>query len=192
MGMEKVICELADRIKTAQSAAKPFILAIDGRCAAGKTTLAAELARLTGAAVVHMDDFFLQPFQRTESRMASPGENVDWERFKADVLLPLCRGERARFCPFDCHTLSFKEEVVVSPENGVIAEGTYSLHKALRNDYSLRVFVDVSAPEQLKRIEKRNGKNGAQPFVKKWIPLEESYFSVWDPAAICDYVIKTG
>lgn len=33
------------------------IIAIDGRCAAGKTTLAARLVKELGGDVIHMDDF---------------------------------------------------------------------------------------------------------------------------------------
>ena len=33
------------------------IIAIDGRCAAGKTTLAARLGKELGGDVIHMDDF---------------------------------------------------------------------------------------------------------------------------------------
>ena len=35
------------------------VMAIDGRCAAGKTTLAHRLAANYAGAVIHMDDFFL-------------------------------------------------------------------------------------------------------------------------------------
>ena len=41
---------------------KPRILvAIDGRCGSGKTTLAAALQEMLQCPVVHMDDFFLRP-----------------------------------------------------------------------------------------------------------------------------------
>ena len=39
---------------------------------AGKTTIAAQMARQYGWGVVHLDDFFLQPIQRTPQRMAEP------------------------------------------------------------------------------------------------------------------------
>ena len=32
-----------------------------------------------------MDDYFLQPYQRTEERLAEPGGNVDYERFKEEI-----------------------------------------------------------------------------------------------------------
>ena len=57
------------------------ILALDGPCASGKTTLAGEMGRKFGWSVVHMDDFFLRPEQRTPERYALPGGNVDHERF---------------------------------------------------------------------------------------------------------------
>ena len=37
------------------------IAAIDGRCGAGKSTLAAQLQAQLSCRVFHMDDFFLQP-----------------------------------------------------------------------------------------------------------------------------------
>ena len=47
----------------------PFLLAIDGRCAAGKTTLTTELAEQWDCNVIHMDDFYLPFRDRTPERM---------------------------------------------------------------------------------------------------------------------------
>ena len=69
------------------------IVAIEGSCAGGKTTLAEALGREYGCNVLPMDDFFLRPEQRTEQRFAQPGGNVDYERFFEEVLQPLLRGE---------------------------------------------------------------------------------------------------
>ena len=48
----------------------PMMIAIDGRCAAGKTTLADRLKEEFDCSVIHMDHFFLQPKQRTKQRLA--------------------------------------------------------------------------------------------------------------------------
>ena len=69
------------------------IAAIDGRCGAWKSTLAAQLQAQLSCRVFHMDDFFLRPEQRTAARLAQPGENVDHERFLSEVLQPALRGE---------------------------------------------------------------------------------------------------
>lgn len=170
---------------------RPFIIAIDGRCASGKTTFAEKLSAVLCAPVIHADDFFLQPFQRTEKRLSTAGENVDWERIRNQVLLPLSRGEAAVFCPYDCHTMSLKKELCVPPAKVIIVEGTYSLNKNLTKFYSLTVFMTVSPENQFQRIEARNGTQGAQVFREKWIPLEEKYFSAYDLQNRCKYVINT-
>ena len=63
----------------------PFLLAIDGRCAAGKTTLAAELAEQWGCNVIHIDDFYLSFRDRTPERMAQPGGHMDLERLQEEM-----------------------------------------------------------------------------------------------------------
>ena len=67
---------------------RPLIAAIDGRCASGKTTAAELLQKQFGWTVVHADDFFLRPEQRTPERYAEPGGNLDRERLREEVLLP--------------------------------------------------------------------------------------------------------
>ena len=59
---------------------KPYIVAIDGRCAAGKTTLAAHFQQNIDCTVFHMDDFFLRPEQRTPERFNTPVPTVTVSR----------------------------------------------------------------------------------------------------------------
>ena len=63
-------------------------IAIDGRCGSGKTTLANKLKAYFDCHIFHMDDFYLQEYQRTQERYNEPGGNVDRERFKKEVLDP--------------------------------------------------------------------------------------------------------
>ena len=56
----------------------PFLVAVDGRCGAGKTTFAAFLQEKFGWSVLHMDHFFLRPEQRTKERLGTPGGNIDY------------------------------------------------------------------------------------------------------------------
>lgn len=163
----------------------PFLVAIDGRCAAGKTTLAQALRQETGWGVVHMDHFFLRPAQRTEARLAEPGGNVDRERFLEEVLLPLQAGRDAVYRPYDCHSQSFSPPVRIEAGPAVIIEGSYSCHPALWDAYHLRVFLDVSPQKQLARIEARNGSQALSQFRDRWIPLEERYFAAFGIGERC-------
>ena len=54
-------------------ASTQILIAIDGNCAAGKTTLAARLQKDLGGNVFHMDDYYLQSRQRTENRLKETG-----------------------------------------------------------------------------------------------------------------------
>lgn len=80
------------------------LAAIDGPCATGKSTLGARLSQLYGCPLFHMDDFFLLPERKTPERLAQPGGNVDYERFFAQVLAPLSRGEPVLYQPYRCHS----------------------------------------------------------------------------------------
>ena len=71
-----------ERIERVFTEREHVFVAIDGPCASGKTTLAALLQRRFDGNVLHMDDFFLRPEQRTPERFAEPGGNVDRERFE--------------------------------------------------------------------------------------------------------------
>ena len=171
---------------------KRVIIAIDGRCGAGKTTLAQYLEEQTGATVFHMDDFFLRPEQRTPERFNTPGENVDHERFLSEVLVPLRQGVvELPYQRFDCKTQSLQDVVVIRPGNLCIVEGSYSCHPSLVNIYDYRIFMTVSPDEQMERIIRRNGAEGAKMFESRWIPLEEKYFSVCTVEGQCDCTIDT-
>ena len=166
----------------------PAILAIDGRCASGKSTLGKQLAAEWNAALFHMDDFYLQPHQRTEERLAEPGGNVDRERFLEEVLLPLREGKPVSYRRFDCGTFTFEPARLIDPAPIAIVEGSYALHPQLRDLYDLRIFMDIDPEEQMRRILKRNGPEAAERFRTRWIPLEEAYFAgckVRENADIC-------
>ncbi len=176
----------------------PILIALDGRCASGKTTLAGALAADRGCLVFHMDDFFLRPEQRTEERLAAPGGNVDYERFRAEVLEPLLKGEDFSYRPFDCSTMQLGEKVKVILKGNrgeeprpltALVEGAYSCHPTLWDFYDYRAFCTVSKEEQERRIRRRNGDEGWGMFENKWIPLEERYFAAFSVEERCSRVL---
>jgi uridine kinase len=158
-------------------AGERHIIAIDGRCAAGKSTLAAMLGEELSAPVFHMDDFFLRPHQRTEERLKTPGGNVDYERFDAEILRPLREGaDEIAYRPYDCRTMSLLPPITVKVGQLAIVEGAYACHPSLNDSYALRVFLTVSPGPQLERIRQRNGEAAIKTFRDRWIPMEEAYF----------------
>ncbi len=153
------------------------VVAIDGRAASGKSSLALALSQATGAGVVCMDDFFLPLEKRTPQRLSTPGGNVDYERFVAEVLPHLRSPESFTYPRFDCSVMAINggREVAASPWR--IVEGSYAHHPELGDYMDIRVFRTVEPREQTRRILARNGKAMLRRFENDWIPMEEKYFS---------------
>lgn len=189
--MDHIVSAILSHTAKLHSSQRPVLLAIDGRCAAGKTTLAAHLQAKTGCAVLHMDHFFLRPEQRTEERLRQPGGNVDYDRFRMEALLPLKAEHPFSYRPFDCHRLEMGQPIQIAPSPFAVVEGSYSCHPELWDFYDLRVFLTVHPQEQLRRIEKRNGRTGVGLFQDKWIPMEETYFTAYSIQERCEFRFQT-
>ena len=165
------------------------VLAIDGRAAAGKSTLAARLCDVTGAALVRMDDFFLPPHLRTAQRLAQAGGNIHHERFAHEVLPHLVSGAAFEYGVFDCRVGEITAHVQVPPCAWRVVEGAYSHHPALGDYMHIRAFADIAPDVQMQRIITRNGEHMAQRFTQEWIPMEEAYFAAYDIVARADVVL---
>lgn len=163
------------RINELLRSKKSAVVAIDGRCCSGKTTLAALLQKRYGCEVVHMDDFFLPQPLRTKERLRQPGGTVEYERVDA-LLCEYAAGKAASYRPYLCGSGEYGEPQTLFCGRLLVVEGSYSCHLALREHYDLAVFLDVNDKEQARRVRLRNGE-GAKRFFDLWIPLENAYFA---------------
>ena len=166
--------EIRKRIHALLSHKERVIIAIDGRCASGKTTLAKNLAHDLSVPYVSCDDFFLPLEKRTPERLAASGGNMERERLFSEVLAPFLRGDTVSYRPFICKTLSYGDSVLLPQSRILIVEGAYACHNELWDHYDLHILLTISPEEQKKRILKRNPHN-ANDFFTKWIPMEEGY-----------------
>ncbi|MBQ8393790.1 MAG: hypothetical protein IJX51_08530 [Clostridia bacterium] len=182
---------LFDRIDKLLTQKERVIFAIDGRCGSGKSTLAEALQKKYGCTVIHTDDFFLRPEQRTEERYAEPGGNMDRERLLSEVLSPLSEGRGTVYRPFDCKTMDFADPVVIIPTPLTVIEGSYSMHPDLAHYYDLSLFLTVEPKTQKKRIISRNKRDIADSFFTRWIPMEERYFIAFNIESRCDISLAT-
>ncbi len=160
-------------------------VAIDGMSGAGKSTLGALLAKVYGANLFHMDDFFLPAARKTPERLAQPGGNVDYERFAVEVAV---RGPEEAFTyrRYDCAVGALCEPTAVEPRRVWIVEGAYSLHPTLRDGYDLKLGMFLSPEEQSRRILARNGPMMHRRFLEEWIPLENTYIQAEGLRERCD------
>lgn len=178
---------ILERLAEENLSGEPAVVAIDGRCASGKSTMAQLLSEITEAGVVHMDDFFLPLKLRTEERLAQPGGNVHYERFQEEVLPFLHKKGAFDYRCFDCSQMELGESRRVRESSVRVVEGAYSMHPAFGEYADLKVFSDVEQREQWERIKVRDGEDMLALFRERWIPMEEHYFATYairDKAAI--------
>ena len=128
--MEEIVSCVKAHIDALLKTGQPIVVAIDGNCTAGKTTLASILEKEYDCNVFHMDDFFLRPEQRTAERYAQPGGNVDYERFQEEVLSPLKQGVAFSYRPFSCKTFTLSGMDVTAN----------SANKLLHKNVLLKIF----------------------------------------------------
>lgn len=181
-----------EEIKSILKEKETAIIAIDGRCGSGKTTLANAISEDFNCNVFHMDDFYLPLEKRTKERLDESGGNIDRQRFLEEVIVPARNGEAVFYKAFDCKLQSLKASVIMKPKSIVIAEGSYSCHNDFYDLYDLHIFLTVSPEAQKERIIKRNGEEGYKLFENKWIPLEEKYFTEQDVKGKCELVFEMG
>lgn len=150
------------------------VIAIDGRCGCGKSTLGELMREIFSCNVFHMDDFYLPKEMRTENWLELPGGNMDLVRFRREVLENVFAGRAVPYRPFDCSTGTLGEEVLTPPTKLTVMEGSYSHHPALEAGYDLKIFVTCEKPEQLRRLRERE-RDYFPTFQRLWMPLEEQY-----------------
>ena len=163
------------------------LIAIDGNCTAGKSTLAARLKTLYDCNVFSIDDFFLKQSEKTEERLNQPGGNVDHERFLSEVIKPLVKGLPFQYRPFDCKTQKLSEPIFANPAPINVIEGVYCLHPELADVYDIKVFLSIEEKEQSRRLMARSTAL-YDKYINEWIPLENKYFEAFDIRAGCDFV----
>lgn len=186
------VCAVIDRALEKAGAAEQVCVAIDGVCGSGKTTLGEALAEKYECNLFHMDDFFLRPEQRTPERYAQAGGNVDYERFRSEVLARLADKDGFTYRRFDCHTLAMGEAYSVPWRRLNVIEGAYSCHPYFGDVFQVRLFMDVPPKVQRERIIARNGREMYRRFERQWIPMENRYFEAYGIRGKCLAVDGSG
>ena len=184
--MTEIVDSIVTKIKELNNEKNNIIVAIDGKCGSGKTTLTNYLKDILNCNVIPMDHFFLPSDRRTKKRLNEPGGNIDYERFYCEVLENLILNRDFSYSAFDCQTQKKQPPIDVIYSNITIVEGAYSCHPKFRDYYDLRIFLSIDKTKQKERILLRNGKDSYKDFESKWIPLEELYFSGCDVQNSCE------
>ena len=156
-----------------------LVIAIDGKAASGKTTLANLLKEKLDAEIISTDDFFLPLSLRTDERFNEIGGNIHYERFIDEVVSHLHASSEFNYRIFDCSIMDFNGLKHISNQKIIIVEGSYSLHPKFGEYADITIFLDIDQDEQKERLMKRSP-HLYNRFIHEWIPLENKYFNTFN------------
>ncbi|PTA47096.1 uridine kinase [Micromonospora sp. RP3T] len=183
--------ELA-RVVAGSARGRPRVLVgIDGSGASGKSTLAAQLGEvLVGAAIVHVDDFYLPP-EEHGSRGDAVGPLFDLPRLGRQVVRPAAAGEALRYQRYHWDIAALADWIDVPAEAPVIVEGVFCLAAELREAYSYTIFCRADPAVRLRRGLDRDGPEAKSQWVDEWMPAEDAYASAQAPEEFAQLVVDS-
>ncbi len=167
------------------------VVAIDGRSNSGKSSLAKVLAEITGAGIIHMDDFLMPAGKGTVERLGLPGGNIAYDLFKDEVLSNIRSPKAFSHRYFNNHRIDFKKKKRVKASPYRIVEGSFSQHSYFGSYMDIKVFMTVDKAEQRMRVVERDGEALAPSYFGIWIPMEEEYFNFFKLDEKADILIVT-
>ena len=187
--VQPLLSAVETALNTADRVGGSWVVGIDGRCGAGKSTLARAIyEHVPGSSVIAMDDFFLPAAMQTPERLADG--NAHWERFLDEISAHLRTGEPFSYRRYDCAAGDYAAEPVAVPAGRLrVVEGSYALHPRLRTLYDWTVFCDADAETRRARLLAREGPEGLARFEERWIPLEEAYFTRYNVRQTANFIV---
>lgn len=205
---QQVLSELAEQI-LALRLDHPARVGIDGHSAAGKTTLADELAMTLRAKTarpvlrVMIDHFKRHVDLRTQYPPGSPEsyyfEMFDVDAIRDELLVPLGpdgdRRYRTQIMDLSGRTLIDSGVHVTSDDAILVADGGFLQKPALSRHWDLRVYLHIEVADVLRRGTLRDqawmdsAEAAAERYRTYYIPGEELYLAQIRPAERADIVI---
>jgi uridine kinase len=187
-----VLCDRIASLRVAGAPA-PVLVALDGRSAVGKSTLAQQIAARTAALVIDGDDFYRggdDAFWQARNPAEKVELAIDWHRQRS-LLTKLRRGEPARWQPYDWEVDDGRlaAEVNVGPAAVVILDGAYSARRELADLFALRALLDVPRQLRRERLLRREGERYRSEWEARWSEAEDLYFEQLMPPESFDLVL---
>jgi uridine kinase len=200
---------LADEIRRRKQTARPLRVAIDGRCASGKTTLADTLAPLVrgrGFDVLRPSvDGFHQPkahrYRQGEYSAAGYYEDAfDYSAIVTHLLRPLSGETFPAVCRHASHDLRadvpIDATIDVSAETVLLFDGVFLFRRELDAYWDFRVLVHVDAPTSVSRAVERDAADGAgavdvirRKYELRYEPAWLMYEALEEPALKADAIV---
>jgi uridine kinase len=194
---------------TALKLGHPTRVAIEGRSAAGKSTLSDELAEAIEsqgriAIRASIDDFHRPGHKyRSQRRDWTPesyyAEGYDYQAFRDLLLQPLGPGGDRRFraALFDSfHDVAFPEHWEIADSQSIaLIDGAFLLRPELADHWDYVIWLDIDFETMIARARKRDSawvgseEVVAERYRHHWIPTHERYERLESPRERADVIV---
>jgi uridine kinase len=148
-----------------------------------------------GGVSVLRDDHFFLPLNEYPAARLPPDEAYrlyfPWERMRDEALLPLRRGQTARYQRYDWETDRLNQWITVEPNELILIESVYSTRPELRPLIDFAIFVETPRDERRKRMLARGHIkiDIRNDWLAPWRTAEDWYFANIRPAEHADLVV---
>jgi len=191
------IHDISNCLASLLASGKTVLIGIDGGSGAGKTTFVKWFAERIDESVsapvsIVLTDLLYRP---VADRWTGPvdempiGYDLDWERIRDEVIVPLRHRRRARFRLYDWVADRLNETVEIEAGGVTIIDGVFALRKELRDYYDLRVWFSCPLATRASRLLTRG--DASQVEIDYWLPIEERYHKVHAPEEAAHLVIDS-
>lgn len=197
--------EIAAQIINKKQSNKPMIVGINGVDTAGKSTFTKELARYLfkvgfKSQVISIDDFHNSSNIRNKEKdpiISYLNNAFDLAKIENEIMKPIVSENK-----LDTELLLLNLErdefvndkkYVVDEDTIVLFEGVLLYRQPLNEYFNMRIFIDVSFDEVLKRASKRDssllGEAVIEKYNKKYIPIQKLYMEQYNPKELSDIIV---
>lgn len=165
--------------RAAPRAGATRVVAIDGRSGAGKSSLAATLARQLNAPVVSLEGLY----------GGWDGLERGIDLLVSEVLKPLAAGRAARVPRYDWVAREWAEPLLLEPPEVLIVDGVGAGARRAAAFESLLVWLEVPAPTRKQRALDRDGETFA-PYWDQWAAQEDQMLAREHTPDRADIIIR--
>lgn len=185
---------------------KPIIIGINGVDTSGKTTFASYFETFLKwkghkTQLIHLDDFHneLKIRKAMENEIDSYIANAfNLEVLTNTILEPASKNEtvncQLNLLDLDSDKFTNKKHFAIDQETIILIEGVLLFRPPIDKYLDIRIFIDISFEEVLKRAEERDvpkyGVSFLDIYKGKYIPVQQKYISTWKPKENSDIVIN--